>query len=142
MMVQRTFSYQLVGRVHVAVHGAAPPSDEEWHEYLEHIGAHLDRVDALYSFTSGGGPDGAQRRYAVEFWKHKPKQPPIAVVTPSLLVVRMAGALRWFMPTQIKAFLPSQMTAACDYLRLTSEQRRSVERVLVELAAPPIGAAE
>jgi hypothetical protein len=129
-MAEPSIAFRLVKRVHVAVHGATPCSDAEWLGYLEHIGARLEAVDAIYSFTLGGGPDTNQRKSAVSFWSTQPKRPPIAVVTPSMLVVRMAGALRWFMPTQIKAFLPRDIEAAFDYLGLDAEQRSATRRTV------------
>jgi hypothetical protein len=53
----------------------------------------MDRRTFAYN-THGGGPDGGLRKAAVDFWARQRRQPPIAVVTPSILVVRMAGALR------------------------------------------------
>jgi hypothetical protein len=130
-----TFRYKLVRRVHVAVHGPHSPTATEWHAYLENIGEWIHAIDAVFSYTVGGGPDGRQRGQAVSFWQEREKQPPIAVVTPSLLVVRMAGALRWFMPSQIKAFTPANLRGAFDYLRLDGEQRAAVEAALKQLAA-------
>jgi hypothetical protein len=128
-----TFAYKVARRVHVAVHGERSPGDEEWGAYLADIGARLGGVDAIYSLTYGGGPDGDQRKHAVEFWRRQPRRPPIAVVTPSLLVVRMAGALRWFMPSQIKAFIPRDVASAYEYLGLDAEQRQAVANAVAEL---------
>jgi hypothetical protein len=120
-----SFDYTVVSRVHVAVHGNVAPTDREWQGYLAHIGKNLSEVDAIVAYTMGGGPNHAQRSQSVEFWKTQPKQPPIAVITPSMLVVRMAGALRWFMPSQIKAFGINDLAGAFDYLRLSESQRES-----------------
>jgi hypothetical protein len=132
-VVSATMAFVVASRVHVAVHTAAAPSNREWRAYLDHIEAHLDGVDAIFSLTVGGGPDSSQRGYAVEFWRRQPKQPRIAVVTPSMLVVRMAGALRWFMPSQIKSFLPRDAAAAHEYLGLTPAQRAAVPKAIEAL---------
>ena len=129
-----TFKYKLVRQIHVAVHSAAAPSDDEWRAYLDNIQQGLRLIDGIISFTVGGGPDARQREAAVQFWRQQPRQPPIAVVTPSLLVVRMAGALSWFMPSQIKAFTPRNVVKAYDYLKLASEQRAAVENGVRVLA--------
>jgi hypothetical protein len=44
-----------------------------------------------------------------------------------MLVVRAAGALRWFMPSQIKAFAPRDVQGAYDDLDLRPFQRRAVD---------------
>jgi hypothetical protein len=129
-----TFKYKLVRQIHVAVHSTASPSDDEWRAYLDNIQEWLRRIDGIFSFTVGGGPNARQREAAVQFWRQQPRQPPIAVVTPSLLVVRMAGALSWFMPSQIKAFTPRNVGKAYDYLKLASEQRAAVENGVRVLA--------
>lgn len=128
-----TFHYRLAQRVHVAVHGPELPSDEEWSAYLDDIGARLRNIDAVYVLTHGGNLSGDQRRRSVEFWQRSSKQPRIAVVTSSRLVVRVSGALRWFMPSQIKAFLPSQTEEAFAYLELDAAQRQAVARTVGEL---------
>jgi hypothetical protein len=128
-----TFHYKLVRRIHVAVHGRESPSDEEWETYLNDIGQWLRSVEGIFSYTVGGGPSAKQRSFAVEFWKRQPKQPPIAVVTPSILVVRMAGALRWFMPTQIQAFTPRNIQKAFDHLQLSAGERSAVEASVIAL---------
>jgi hypothetical protein len=129
-----TFKYKLVRRIHVAVHSGESPSDEEWESYLADIAGSLTVVEGIFSYTVGGGPNARQRDRSVQFWKQQRKQPPIAVVTPSLLVVRMAGALRWFMPTQIKAFTPHDLAKAYDYLALVPSERSSVDNAVRALA--------
>lgn len=128
-----TFHYRLAQRVHVAVHGPERPSDDEWGAYLDDIAAELARIDGLYVVTQGGDLSSEQRRRSVEFWRQSAKQPRIAVVTSSRMVVRVSGALRWFMPSQIKAFLPSQTDEAFAYLALEEARRRAVLRTVDEL---------
>ncbi|MBX3273860.1 MAG: STAS/SEC14 domain-containing protein [Sandaracinaceae bacterium] len=136
-----TFHYRLARRIHVAVHGAERPSDEEWTAYLDDIGARLPQIDGLYVVTPGGDLSNDQRRRSVEFWRHAERQPRIAVVTSSRLVVRVSGALRWFMPSQIKTFLPAQTDAAFAYLALDEPQRRAVLRAVEELGQLAAGRA-
>jgi hypothetical protein len=134
MGAMSTFKYKLARRVHVAVHSAESPSDDEWQAYLDDIRHWLGFVDGIFSYTVGGGPNGRQRERSVQFWREQSKQPPIAVVTPSILVVRMAGALRWFMPGQIKAFTPRNLDRAFEYLQLGATERAAVEATLRALA--------
>jgi hypothetical protein len=126
-------AYKTSARVHVAVHTMSDPGVVEWGDYLADIGASLDRIDGVYSLTVGGGPTASQRAQAVEFWKKQPKTPRIAVVTPSMLVVRMVGALRWFMPSQIKAFGSRDTDSAYAYLGLTKAQIDAVEAAVLAL---------
>lgn len=128
-----TFGYTIAARVHVAVHSAVSPSDEEWQAYLRDIGQALDQIDAVFGITVGGGPSAAQRSQSVAFWREKTKNPRIAVVTPSMLVVRMAGALRWFMPTQIKSFGIRNLDGAFGYLELAPGRRKAVMAAVTEL---------
>ena len=130
-----TFHYRVAQRVHVAVHGQDSPRDDEWSAYLADIAAHLSRIDALWVVTHGGNLSTEQRRQSVDFWRASPKQPRIAIVTPSRLVVRVSGALRWFMPSQIKAFLPQQAEDAYTYLGLDGGRRRAVAAAVEELSA-------
>jgi hypothetical protein len=102
------------------------PTDREWDQYLADIGVQLPGVDAIFSTTAGGGPNAEQRARSVAFWKAQSKQPRIAVLTPSRLVVRMVGALRWFMPSQIKAFNDWDVDSAYGYLGLGPTQRTAV----------------
>lgn len=134
MNLPRTFEYRLVRRIHIAVHRPGQPGDEEWRAYLADIERRVDLIDGLLSFTPDGTLSRAQRSEAALLWKQQAKQPPLAVVTPSLMVVRVVGALRWFMPSQIRAFLPRDINLAYEYIKLGTDQRQAVERCVRELA--------
>ncbi len=130
-----TFQYRLVRRIHVAVHKPGRPDNEQWQAYLAEIGRRVELIDAILVFTPDGSLSRAQRSLATDLWKPQIRKVPIAVVTPSLLVVRVVGALRWFMPGQIRAFLPRDIERAYSYAQLVqSEQRQAVERCVRELA--------
>ncbi len=134
MSPAKTFEYRLVRRIHIAVHRPGQPSDDEWREYLADIGRRIELIDGVLVFAPHGELSRAQRGQASQFWKQQHKVPPLAVVTPSLLVVRTVGALRWFIPSQIRVFLTRDVGQAYEYLKLSSEQRQAVERCVRELA--------
>jgi hypothetical protein len=133
--MSRTMAYVVVARVHVAFHGAGDPSEREWSDYLADVSARLGEIDAVLSIAMCGSIDSKKRAQAVSFWKTAPKTPRIAVVTPSMLVVRAAGALRWFMPSQIKAFALGDVEGAYTYLGLKPQQRRLVAEAVRTLEA-------
>jgi hypothetical protein len=140
-MVQRTMIYRVAARVHIAYHTDKNPSDDEWRAYKEDLGKHLADYDGLYSWTAGGGPTSKQRAMSVEFWARQQKKVPIAVVTPSSIVVGMTTALRWFMKGQIQGFSPNDVEAAFDYLHLDAAQRSTVRDVVAALRTeltPPL----
>lgn len=129
-----SFAYTLVRHVHLAVHSPAVPRDDEWQAYLTDIERRLGTIEALLAFAPGGNLSAAQRKQSTQFWHRQSKKVPIAIITPDIMVVRLVGALRWFMPSQIKVFLPRNLEAALDYLQINSEHRPAVLRSARELA--------
>jgi hypothetical protein len=135
-------SYRIVLRTHVAYHlPSEDPSTDEWTEYMADIGRTIDSIDGVFSLTDGGGPNSAQRAISVKFWEAQAKKVPIAVVTPSTIVVGMTVALSWFIKTQIRAFSPDNVDAAFDYLQLSSLQRTAVFEAVTEMRAQLLGTA-
>ena len=127
-------AYLMAGETHVACHRPVAPSDEEWSAYLGHIERHLGRLTGILAFAPGSGPTFAQQRQSAAFWKKADTRPPIAVLTESRLVVRAAGALKWFMPDQIRAFGTWDPEPSFTHARVEPGQRDRVLRVLRGLA--------
>jgi len=134
-----TMAYELRGRTHVACHREQSPTDAEWDAYLADIGARLGRIDAVLAYAPGGsistGLTVGQQRRASAFWRDAPRKPPIAVVTSSRVIVRTAGALKWFMPEQIKTFGVWDPAGAWAHLGLDERQRRLALESLAALSA-------
>lgn len=127
-------SYALAGDTHVACHLDLSPTDEEWRGYLEHLRQRLTRVERIFVYAPGGGPTFAQQRVSAAFWREVDRHPPIAVITTSRLVVRAAGALKWFMPSQIRAFGIWDLDGAGTHLGFDGAREGRALRTLASLA--------
>ncbi|PRQ00021.1 hypothetical protein ENSA5_28350 [Enhygromyxa salina] len=137
MADQRTFFYEVAGNAHVAVHGKAPPSDEEWQDYLDHIVQHVNDARGVIVNTTGGGPTAAQRRAATEHWNRYGSTPKMAIMTISPVVRGMVTALSWFLGTNLRAYPIDGFKDAGKHLGLSAsdveEVRAVVERLRGEL---------
>lgn len=127
-------AYDVSARIHVACHRDVEPSDAEWTAYLAHIEANLARIEGVLVLAPGGNLSFGQQRTSADFWKRQAKTPPIAVVTASRSVVRAAGALRWFMPAQIRAFGTWDADAVFAHLGCDARMRRLALHTLGKLA--------
>jgi len=83
-------------------------------------------------FSYGGAPDGAQRLQLSSMVEGGNFRVPLALVTDTMLVRAMVGALRWFNPA-IRAFGLSDARAAYDFLGLTPDERERVTAIRAEL---------
>ena len=84
--MQSTMAWRFAGRLVVAVHTKASPSNGEWHRFMnEAVRAGVDGSFRLFVVSYGGGPDGEQRRALAEIVR-KSSTPPMAMLTDSKLV--------------------------------------------------------
>jgi hypothetical protein len=121
----RNMGFAAVDDLVVAVHSAAPPSEEEWAGYIatmRKIGP--EKVCGL-AFTDGGAPDSKQRKLLNDVLGGRPRI--AAVVSGSTLVRSVVTALTWFNP-DVKAFSPDRVNDAYAYLKLTTAQIEAVNR--------------
>lgn len=134
--------YAAEGRVFVTVHGAEPPSDEEWQRYLEVCKANFAGLSGNLIVTDGGGPNGPQRALLAERYPEFAPVP-VAVVSDSPMTRGIVTALRWF-GKNIRAFRPTDLAGAFEYLGVPGADREAllqrVARVRSELRS--INAAE
>jgi hypothetical protein len=113
------------------------PSDLEWDRWLK-AAADLDRTGSDFRIlvvTEGGHPTKAQ----VERLKAaNKKNPKTAIVSPSLALRFMGGALTFVNPT-IRCFAPAEMDGALEHLGISRLERATVlaavERLRSALAA-------
>jgi hypothetical protein len=119
-----TFVYAPEGDLMLTVHGPIPPTDEEWRAYLEFSRTCVGRVTRSLIVSSGAGPNGRQRTMLMkEFPEFAPV--PVAVVSDSSMTRGIVTALRWF-GKNIRAFPPSQLAAALEYLGVPPERHAAV----------------
>jgi len=128
-----TFVYAPEGDLLLTVHGAAPPTDEEWRAYLEFCRTLVGRVTRSVVMSSGAGPNGRQRSLLMkEFPEFAPI--PVAVVSESSTTRGIVTALSWF-GKNIRAFRPSELTGAFEYLGLPVARHAAVLERLRTLTA-------
>jgi hypothetical protein len=132
---KRTFLYEVVGGAHVAVHGALPPSDEEWKAYLHHITAHLGEIKGVIVNTEGAGPNATQRGFATEHWKAYDGGPRMSIMTMSTFVRGMVTALSWFLGQTVKAFPIDDYDGAGAHIGLEQRQIDLVRMAVIRLRA-------
>jgi hypothetical protein len=128
----RTMTWRNEGRLNVVVHGAKAPSPLEWSRYLSEMSPRKEDELRVIVFSYGGAPDGTQRLQLSSMVEGGNFRVPLALVTDTLLVRAMVGALRWFNPA-IRAFALSETRAAYDFLGLTAEERERVTAIRAEL---------
>ena len=131
--MEPTFVYGPEGDLLLTVHGATPPTDEEWRVYLEFCRTLIGKATRNLVVTSGAGPNGQQRSKLIkEFPEFTPI--PVAVVSDSSTTRGIVTALHWF-GKNIRAFRSSNLTGALEYLGLPAERHAAVIEKLRTLTA-------
>jgi hypothetical protein len=125
-------TWEMVGHVQVVVHTEEPPSDEEWRAYLDGVAKIEASVRAFYVRTDGGGPNALQRELLTKFFETR-SMPPVAIVTPSVMVRGIMTALNWFLNNRLRLFSPSQAVEAFGYLQVAPADRGPLEAVVARL---------
>jgi hypothetical protein len=124
-------TWRVEGRLNVVVHGPKSPTNLEWARYLADLRLLKGTDFRVIVFSHGGSPDGVQRRQLTAAFDNEFKKP-VALLTESILVRGVVGALRWFNP-RFCAFGSNDVTAACDHLDLTADERDRVRALRAEL---------
>ena len=132
--MQSTMAWRFEGRLVVAVHTKASPSNGEWQRFLnEAVNAGVDGDFRLFVVSYGGGPDGEQRR-ALARIVDKSTAPPMAMLTDSKLIRALMFAFSFINPTT-KVLGLDDGDSAFAFLRLDAEQRETARRLRRELEA-------
>ena len=132
--MQSTMGWRFEGRLVVAVHTKASPSNGEWQRFLnEAVRAGVDSSFRLFVVSHGGGPDGEQRRMLAGV-VNKANPPPMAMLTDSKLVRALMFAFS-FINRTAKVLGLGDADAAFDFLGLDTQQRESARRLRRELEA-------
>jgi hypothetical protein len=122
--------------VAIAVANANAPTDDEWDRYLQLVdkGVHLPNSHGL-AITDGGGPNAAQRaRINKVLAKVRGRKAFSAVVSGSLMMRGLVGALRLFHP-ETEAFGPVQIQDALRFIGLTESQWGSIWAAVLDTNA-------
>jgi hypothetical protein len=123
--------WRVEGRLNVVVHGPKSPTNLEWTRYLADLRVLKGTDFRAIVFSHGGSPDGAQRRQLTAAFDNELKHP-VALLTDSILVRGIVGALRWFNP-RLRAFDVNDLTAGCSHLDLSADERDRVRAIRSEL---------
>lgn len=124
-------AWRFEGRLTIIVHGPKNPSNLEWQSMLRD-GTAFDHVAAgrTLVISYGGGPDGHQRELLAQHMSKRPS--PTAILTKSALVRAITAALLFF-NRGMKVFGLHEQDAACEFLRLSPEEREMAARARREL---------
>lgn len=137
----RHLASKVSGDVILSLHGAQPPTAEEWRIHLELLeglailhGRSLASMRSLV-FSDGGMPDSAQRKASQRIIDaadgHKM---PVAIVTTSAFARGVVTAAHWF-GLSIKAFSPADLGDALAYLGIPPARHAALRDELASLGA-------
>ncbi len=112
-----------VGSLIVSAHDSDAPTDAEWDAMLSLI---RGATGALV-YTSGGGPNSAQRKRAAERGLTALRS---AVLTTSTMARGVVTALSWLGATDTRAFGPEQVEEALAFLNVPAAERKEVTATL------------
>lgn len=109
-----------LGRVMVAVHDAAPPTDDEWASWVALVGdPAVSDLRLLVETTGQGGPNAKQRKALADATKGGDVR--CAILSDSMAVRGVITALAWLGLAQ-RAFVPGDYRPAGDYLGLSPKE--------------------
>lgn len=124
-----TMNVAAIGRLAVAVHDKAPPTDDEWAQWIEVCArvALRDDAVALAIANGGGGPNARQRGQLSERLKARPMK--AAVMTNSSVERGIVTVLNW-LGLKTRAFQLSQFEEAVGYLGLSDDESVALQKRL------------
>jgi hypothetical protein len=113
-----------LGRMMVAVHDAAPPTDEEWARWVALVQNPPGPALRLLVETTGqGGPNAKQRKLLADAMKGLDVR--CAILSDSIAVRGVVTALAWLGLAQ-RAFSPGEHRGAGEYLGLSAQEYAQV----------------
>lgn len=126
----KSMVFKIVGNVHIVLHGASDPKDEDWRLYMNAVREEARKMtDADFAkirtlvFSAGGGPTAKHRKEINEFLGGRVT--PVAIVTSSTIMRGVVTALQWFNPL-VRAFPPEDVVGALDFLKTSSAEANVV----------------
>jgi regulator of extracellular matrix RemA (YlzA/DUF370 family) len=115
----------------VAVHDAAPPTDDEWARWVALVGEPAaPELRLLVETTGQGGPNAKQRKLLADATKGLDVR--CSILSDSMAVRGVITALAWLGLAQ-RAFVPGDHRGAADYLGLSPKEHAQVIEALPRL---------
>lgn len=133
----RRMCFEINGSLLLVIHGASPPADAEWDEFLAAMTGILDRHPPALVVTAGGGPTPAQRKRMNDLYKGM--SPRTAVVCSSTRTLCIALAVGLFNPA-LRAFKATEMESAMAHVGIPQAVRR-LARLRIDALYGEIGRA-
>ena len=119
----------------IAVHTAAPPSDEDIQAWLREVVHHrAERI--LIMGGASPGPNAVQRKIMIEAARTNNLNPKTAILTDSAIARGVATVFNWFNISGIRIFTVNDVEGALRYLALDvseSEVRSAIESIRAKL---------
>lgn len=139
MTAADTLRFDIVDHVFLIVHADVPPADHDWKRLTIVRDANRGKIRSnLVIAPPRAAINAAQRADVAKFMKETGTS--IAVVTDSALIRDVARAVG-FMGVQVRAFPPSELASALDYLVVPASRQpdfiRRVGILKAQLAAEP-----
>lgn len=130
-MDRKTAAFRAIGDFLVFVHTDEPPSDEEWARLIEAFREVPDlRRCRVLVLTDGGAPDARQRLSINRVLKDF--NPPVAIVSSSMVARAVVTAMGWFNP-RVRAFASDDMDGAFTHLDASEVDRGRLSQTVNEL---------
>jgi hypothetical protein len=118
----------------ILTHTADSPGDAEWAGWLEALGRYLEHTSAprMLIVSRGGAPSPMQRRAADAISSPYYRHMKVAIISSSTFVRGVVAAFRMVLPFY-RAYAPTELGAALDYLDVPRDRARQLETRLVAL---------
>ena len=114
-MSRPTGSHAQPLRERSCLHGALPPTDEEWKVYCDIASMHLGKARGQLVYSAGGAPNAKQRSLGAKLVKSG-RPPPCAVMTKSAFVRGIVTVFDWLFPGRYRAFNLTDFAGASQFL--------------------------
>ncbi|HKO94010.1 MAG TPA: hypothetical protein VJU61_22805 [Polyangiaceae bacterium] len=120
-----------LGRMMMAVHDSAPPTDDEWARWVALVHAPASpELRLLIETTGQGGPNAKQRKALADATLGLDVR--AAILSDSMAVRGVITALAWLGLAQ-RAFVPGDHRGAADYLGLSAQEGAKLIEALPSL---------
>lgn len=114
------------------VHGALPPTDEEWKVYCDLAAVNLGKLRGQLIYSAGGAPNAKQRSIGAKL-VGSGRPPPCAVMTKSAFVRGIVTAFSWVFPNRYRSFSLTDFAGASQFLGRTVSGGERLATTLGEL---------